>query len=138
VDRRNPWRRAAGATVGVVGVSLLAAAAVEAVNTLPDLFGDVHMSGDALAWMTLAVVPMALAGLLTVLLAWLLWRGELDGVALALVWVVVFELCAWTLLTGRGWLTWIVAVGPPMVAGLLLAEWVAGRARGGASRLNGT
>jgi hypothetical protein len=119
-------------------VSLLAAAAVEAVNTLPDLFGDVHMSGDALAWMTLAVVPMALAGLLTVLLAWLLWRGELDGVALALVWVVVFELCAWTLLTGRGWLTWIVAVGPPMVAGLLLAEWVAGRARGGASRLNGT
>jgi hypothetical protein len=108
-------------------VSLLAAAAVEAAGIFPDLFGDVHMSGDAFMWMTVAVIPMALAGLLTVLLAWLLWRGQPDGVALALVWVVVFEIFSWTLLTGRGWLTWIVAVGPLMVAGLLLAEWVAGR-----------
>ena len=138
MDRRNRWRRAAGATVAVVGVSLLAAAVVEAAGIFPDLFGDVHMSGDAFMWMTVAVIPMALAGLLTVLLAWLLWRGQPDGVALALVWVAVFELSSWTLLTGRGWLTWIVAVGPLMVAGLLLAEWVAGRARGGASRLNGT
>jgi hypothetical protein len=87
-------------------VSLLAAAAVEAAGIFPDLFGDVHMSGGALMWMTFAVVPMALAGLLTVLLAWLLWRGQPDG----------------------------VAVGPLMVAGLLLAEWVAGRARAPRSR----
>jgi hypothetical protein len=32
----------------------------------------------------------------------------------------------------------VVAVGPLMVAGRLLAEWIAGRARDGASRLNGT
>ena len=138
MDRRNRWHSAAGATIGVVGVSLLAAAAVDAAGIFPDLFGDVHTSGDAFMWMTVAVIPMALAGLLTVRLAWLLWRGQPDGVALALVWVVVFEIFSWTLLTGRGWLTWIVAVGPLLVAGLLLAEWVAGRARGGASRLNGT
>jgi len=35
-----------------------------------------------------------------VLLAWLLWRWEPDGVALALVWAIVFELISWTLLTG--------------------------------------
>jgi hypothetical protein len=133
VGPRNRWRRATGAIVAVVGVSLLAAAAVEAAGIFPDLFGDVHMSGDAFMWMTVAVIPMALAGLLTVLLAWLLWRGQPDGVTLALVWVVVFEIFSWTLLTGRGWLTWIVAVGPLMVAGLLLAEWVAGGARGARS-----
>jgi hypothetical protein len=70
-------------------VFLLGAAAVVLVRVLPDLLGaeGEPMAGDTGWYAMLVVVPQAVGGLIALLGARLLWRGNSGGVPLALLWV---------------------------------------------------
>jgi hypothetical protein len=103
--------RAAGAILATVGVLVLGLVAVAVPDVLPDLgANDEHLAGDALMAVVFGYVPLMVAGLLTLLSAWLLWRGRPGARVFASALVSVAGLFSWIMLTGFGNILWAVRI----------------------------
>lgn len=182
---RRRTDRAAGAILAFEGLFLLVLAAGAVTRALPDLAsGDPILVGEIGIFWFLGGIAIGVAGLVTLFVALLLWRGRAGARVLAAAWVALAGLYSATMLTGFGnvlwavriivfepdawlvrwprlywnpflgtdvsgtpvesfpygrlddvafWFPGIVAVGALLVACLLLAGWIAGRARGAGS-----
>jgi hypothetical protein len=89
MDRPDRWHRAAAVTLALAGLLLLGAAIVVLKESLPDLLGaqGEMMAGWAGLYVMTVSATSAAGGLLALLGARLLWRGNAAGVAVALLWV---------------------------------------------------
>lgn len=101
---RSRWDQAASLTLSAVGFSLLVVSLPTLARLLPDLLGaeGEHMAGDATLFVLIVVVPLAFAGLITLLVARLVWRGSRNGVALGLLWVGLAWLACAAATAGSG------------------------------------
>ena len=101
---RRRTDRAAAAVLALGGVALLATAALTFAQGLPAILGaeGEHMAGDATLWVMLVGLPMTIAGLLTLLSAFMLWRSSPLGETVALVWVALAGLVCVALTASSG------------------------------------
>ncbi len=101
---RSRWDQAASVTLAVVGVLLLVVSLPTLARLLPDLLGaeGEHSAGDATLFVLIVVVPLAFAGLMTLILARGLWRGSRNGIALGLLWVGLAGLACAVVTAGSG------------------------------------
>jgi hypothetical protein len=141
VEIRSRTDRAAAVILAIVGVALLSSAAATFVLELPAILGaeGEYRAGNAKFSVLLTSLPMAVGALIVLASARKLWRSSPRGRALALAFVLFAGPgCALgaavygnILLAAKGtfWIPVIVAVGALLVACLLLAGWIASRAR---------
>lgn len=101
---RRRTDRAAAAVLALGGVALLATAALTLAQGLPAILGaeGEHMAGDAWLWVILVGLPMTIAGLFTLLCAFMLWRGSQPGETVALVWAALAGLVCVALTASSG------------------------------------
>lgn len=85
------YGRVAGAIVGGVGVLLLLAAILLLADAWPALPGGEgeHMRGDATMWLVIVILPVTVAGLLSLVVARLAWLGRQGAPGWAGVWTAV-------------------------------------------------
>jgi hypothetical protein len=96
MEARRRFDQAAAAILAVVGVLVVGWVAVNVVqHSLPAIASDNPRQRDgALFGLILIGIPVALGGLLTLLIARLLWHGHPWARTLALVWSVVAGLAS--------------------------------------------
>jgi hypothetical protein len=110
MEARTRFDRAAAAILAVVGVFAVGRIAMAAVDALPAITSDnPHQRDDALFGLLLIGIPIAVGGLLTLLLAWRLWHAQPSARGLALVWVVVAGLAS-AVTFSFGTILWAVRV----------------------------
>ncbi len=109
MEARSRFERAAAAILAVVGVSVVGWIAIAVVEQLPAIASDNPRQRDgALFGLIFLGIPVVVGGLLTLLVAWLLWRGHTRARALALVWIATAGLASWILTSSFGTVLWAV------------------------------
>jgi len=166
--------RVAAAILAIGGITLVAAGTLIVADALPDLLrarGE-HMAGETLGWVLVIGVPILAGGLLVLLSALPVWKGDHADRAIVLAWiatagfvcafvsgapgnvlyavrVILLESGTWSVSGSAisvgsdagansiiwldevtSWIPVMVAVPAILLAGCLIAGWIAGRARG--------
>ncbi len=110
MEASTRFDRAAAAILAVVGVSVVGWIAIAVVDAMPAIASDNPRQRDgALFGLILLGIPVLVGGLLTLLLAGRLWRGQPRTRNLALVWVVAAGLVSW-MTAGFGTILWAVRI----------------------------